>query len=117
MKGLNNVQKGKLGEKIANKYLLSKGFKILDKNYKTRYGEIDLIAQKKEKITFVEVKLRSNLNYGYPCEAVNFKKQNKIRNVATEYINKNKLENLEYSFDVIEVYLKDKKINHIKNAF
>ncbi|KXZ40053.1 putative endonuclease [Alkalithermobacter thermoalcaliphilus JW-YL-7 = DSM 7308] len=114
---MNNVQKGKLGEKIANKYLLSKGFKILDKNYKTRYGEIDLIAQKKEKITFVEVKLRSNLNYGYPCEAVNFKKQNKIRNVATEYINKNKLENLEYSFDVIEVYLKDKKINHIKNAF
>ena len=65
----------------------------------------------------MEVKSRSNINYGYPSEAVNYKKQRKIINVAKYYILNNSLENVSIRFDVIEIYLKDKKINHIVNAF
>lgn len=114
---MNNIQKGKLGEEIATNYLVSKGAKILQNNYKLNFGEIDIIAKINQDIVFVEVKARSNLNFGYPAEAVNLKKQRKIRNVAKYFIVKNKLQRASIRFDVIEIYLKDKKINHIENAF
>lgn len=114
---MNNVQKGKLGEKIATNYLCSKGAYILQNNYKLNFGEIDIIAKLNEEIVFVEVKSRSNINYGYPSEAVNYKKKKRIKNVAKYYMVKNKLEQVSVRFDVIEVYLGSKKIRHIENAF
>lgn len=114
---MNNIQKGKLGEEIALKYIVSKGGKIIEKNYKTKIGEIDLIAKLNGEIVFVEVKSRSNINYGYPSEAVNYKKRKKITTVAKFYILDNSLQNISIRFDVIEVYLSDRKINHIVNAF
>ncbi|MEG0050724.1 MAG: YraN family protein [Terrisporobacter sp.] len=114
---MNNIEKGNLGEEIALKYLLSKGGKIIEKNYRTKIGEIDLIAKINGELVFVEVKSRSNINYGYPCEAVNCKKRKKITNVAKYYILENCLQNISIRFDVIEIYLNDKKINHIVNAF
>ena len=80
-------------------------------------GEIDLIAKMNGELVFIEVKSRSNINYGYPCEAVNYKKKRKITNVAKYYILDNSLEDISVRFDVIEIYLTDKKINHIVNAF
>ena len=97
---MNNIEKGKLGEEIAAKYIVSKGGKIIERNYKIKIGEVDLIVLINGELVFVEVKSRSNINYGYPSEAVNYKKKQKITR-----------------FDVIEVYLKSKKINHIVNAF
>lgn len=114
---MNNIQKGRLGEEIALKYIVSKGGKIIEKNYKTKIGEIDLIAKLNGEIVFVEVKSRSNINYGYPSEAVNYKKRKKITTVAKFYILDNSLQNISIRFDVIEVYLSDRKINHIVNAF
>ena len=78
---------------------------------------MDLIAKLNGELVFVEVKSRSNINYGYPSESVNYKKKRKITNVAKYYILDNSLENLSIRFDVIEIYLKEKKINHIVNAF
>ena len=114
---MNNIEKGRLGEEIALKYIISKGGTIVEKNYRTKMGEIDLIARMNGDLVFVEVKSRSNINYGYPCEAVNYKKKRKITNVAKYYILDNSLEDISVRFDVIEIYLTDKKINHIVNAF
>lgn len=114
---MNNIEKGSLGEKIATEYLISKGASIRENNYKIKSGEVDIIADVDNEIIFVEVKSRSNINFGYPAEAVNYKKRMKITNVAKYYILKNRLENKRIRFDVIEVYLKNKEINHIENAF
>ena len=114
---MNNIEKGKLGEEIASKYIISKGGKVIEQNYRTKIGEVDLIVKLNDELVFIEVKSRSNINYGYPSEAVNYKKKRKIINVAKYYILENSLENLAIRFDVIEIYLKENKINHIVNAF
>lgn len=114
---MNNKEKGELGEYIAKNYLLSKGANILEMNYKIKTGEIDIIIRLNKEIVFVEVKSRTNLKYGYPSEAVNYKKIKKITDTAKYYILKNNLYNSPIRFDIVEVYLKDKKINHIVNAF
>lgn len=114
---MNNIEKGKLGEEIALKYIISKGGKVIEKNYRTKIGEVDIIAKLNGELVFVEVKSRSNINYGYPSESVNYKKKRKITNVAKYYILDNSLENLSIRFDVIEIYFNEKQINHIVNAF
>lgn len=114
---MNNIEKGKLGEEIALKYIISKGGRIIERNYRTKMGEVDLIAKFNGELVFVEVKSRSNINYGYPSEAVNYNKKRKITSVAKYYILDNSLENLSIRFDVIEIYFNEKKINHIVNAF
>ena len=116
-KNLNNVEKGKLGEKIAAKYLISKGMKIICTNCRVKFGEIDIIAKLKNKIVFVEVKSRTSKDYGLACEAVDLKKIKKITAVAKYYILVNNLKNYEMRFDVVEVYFDEEKINHIENAF
>ena len=108
---------GKYGEDVAVEYLKRNRYKILSRNYKCKYGEIDIIAKEKEEIVFVEVKCRTNLNYGFPAEAVNKKKIRHIYNVAENYIYKNYLTRIDFRFDVIEVFLKKGKyeVNHLKN--
>lgn len=69
---------GKLGEDLACKYLQNKGYKILERNFEAKQGEIDIIALDKEELVFIEVKTRSNILYGKPAEAVNEIKQNHL---------------------------------------
>ena len=110
---------GKTGELAAAKYLKSKGYKILAKNFRKTYGEIDIIVQKGENIAFVEVKTRKSDAFGTPAEFVTVQKQQKIIKAAYTYIQENDLD-AEFTFDIVEVYLdgrKIKEINHIKNAF
>jgi putative endonuclease len=114
---MNNKEKGYLGEQIALNYLLKKGANILNRNYRIKSGEIDIIAKFNNELVFIEVKSRTSIKFGYPSEAVNYKKINKIINVAKYYLLKNKLDNIDIRFDVIEVYLKNKEVNHIINAF
>jgi putative endonuclease len=114
---MNNIQKGRLGEQIALNYLIDNNASILDTNYRINTGEIDIIAKLNEELVFIEVKSRSNTKFGYPSEAVNYNKIRKIINTAKYYILKNELNNIPIRFDVIEVYLKEDKINHIVNAF
>lgn len=110
---------GKAGEVVAVKFLKKSGYKILEKNYRKTYGEIDIIAQCRENIAFVEVKTRKSDAYGTPAEFVTKEKQQKIIKCAYTYIQENDLD-AEFTFDVIEVYMENNKvknINHIKNAF
>ncbi len=106
---------GRVGEKKAEDFLKRKGYKILETNYKTHLGEIDIIAEDKGVTVFIEVKMRSSYDYGYASEAVNHKKQEKYFKVATEYlIRKGKMEEL-CRFDVVEI--QDGQINLIIDAF
>lgn len=117
---MNNILKGKKGELIAKQYLQSKGYIVLNTNYRNKIGEIDIIVldKNKELLVFVEVKTRTSLKYGYAYEAVNIKKQRKIVNCSQIYIKQNKYMNFQPRFDIIEVYLtSDAKLNHIENAF
>ena len=117
LKNLDNVKKGKIGEEIARRYLVLIGMKIICSNYKTKFGEIDIIAKLENKIVFIEVKSRTSKDYGLACEAVDYKKIGKITYFANLYILNNYIKNCEIRFDVIEVYFNEEKINHIENAF
>ncbi len=110
-----NKVTGDSGEQLAKEYLKKNGYKILKTNYKTNIGEIDIIAKQKDFIVFVEVKTRKNDYFGLPREAVNSFKQQKIRQVATQYIKFNKLFDASCRFDVIEI-LGD-EISHLENCF
>lgn len=114
---MNNKEKGNLGELIALRYLIKNGAKILEKNYRIKTGEIDIIAKIEDELVFIEVKSRSSTRYGYPAEAVNYKKINKISNVARYFMLINNFNDVPIRFDVIEIYFNEKKINHIINAF
>lgn len=111
----SNVDIGKQGEKMAVGYLRRRLYKVLETNFTTQAGEIDIIARRGSYVVFVEVKYRSDTSKGLPREAVTQRKQDKIKKTALYYIAQNKLDNVDYRFDVIEIL--GKKIVHIKNAF
>ena len=114
-------QEGDLGEAIATKFLKKSGYKILELNYRTPLGEIDIIAKDKETIVFVEVKTRSSKKFGLPGEAVNYQKQRHIRNSALYYLkSKGLLDKVSARFDVISILMSnitDYEIEHLQNAF
>ena len=111
---MNNVEIGQKGENIATRYLRLRLYKILERNYRRKTGEIDIIAKKGGYIIFIEVKYRNNTNNGLPREAVTPFKQRQIKRTAEMYILENKLD-CNMRFDVIEIL--GKKVEHIKNAF
>jgi putative endonuclease len=114
----NHNDLGQQGEKIAEKHLLQNGYEILDRNFRYKRDEIDLIAQKGEEIVFVEVKTRANDYLGEPEEAVTKSKQKRIIAVAHHYLIENHIE-MESRFDIIAIILNSQtvKVNHIENAF
>lgn len=112
---MNTKVYGTQGEQLAYEYLTNKKYKILARNYTTKIGEIDLIANDKDTIVFVEVKSRQSVRFGYPREAVTYHKQKKIRQVATQYLLKHKLTYSKVRFDCVEI-LGD-KVTHLENCF
>lgn len=115
---MQNKQKGDRGEKIAVRELIKNGYDILETNYRCKFGEIDIIAKREGCIAFVEVKLRSGLKTGYPGEAVDRRKQQKIKLTAQNYIGRYNIENMNFRFDVAEIIMTDKiYFRYIENAF
>ena len=111
---------GLRGEDEAVKYLKNKGYTILKRNFYSRFGEIDIIAEINNTICFIEVKTRKNNRYGRPAEFVNYSKRKKIIKTAQCYLSCNFSENTAYRFDIIEVIYYDSYIfsfNHLKGAF
>lgn len=111
---------GKKGEDTAVKYLLEKGYKILDRNYRSKRNEIDIVASYRGIIVFVEVKstaTTSAMVYKAPSEAVDRHKKDCLIACAVDYIKDKRQKARGYRFDVIEVYLYNNEINHIENAF
>lgn len=109
---------GKFGENIATLYLLFHGYTILDRNFRSRFGEIDIIARKRNLIVFVEVKARGKKSLATPGSYVDEIKQQKIIKTAQLYILYKKIDGAEMRFDVIEVRKKlFRPVTRIKNAF
>ena len=113
---------GTWGEAQVAAYLRKKGYQLLAHSFHCRFGEIDLIAQKGKTLCFVEVKTRTNLQYGLPREYVTPAKQEKLRKTAAFYLSQNELD-CPVRFDVAEVYADELhsaasiKIEYLENAF
>ena len=105
---------GDIGENEATKYLKKNKYKILERNFRKKYGEIDIIAKKGENIAFVEVKTRKNDAFGRASEFVDWKKQERIKKTAFSYISEKELQG-DFSFDIVEVYLEGKKVKEINS--
>lgn len=121
-RGLYVVNTGAVGEQTAAKYLRHKGWRILERNYRSRFGEIDIIAANKQYILFVEVKTRSGKMMDRPAAWVTTAKQHKIIKTAALYLQYCELD-LQPRFDVIEVYMRSTtdcavlRLEHLENAF
>lgn len=127
---MNTTEVGRFGESVACFYLQSKKFKILEQNYYSAHNEIDIIAENKQYIIFVEVKSRSvipgrEFSYGTPATAVTSGKQRRTLAAAQAYLNEHPTSKTP-RLDVIEVYLSRRvngepaevlRINHIEDAF
>lgn len=119
--GRNNIA-GAWGESVAAEYLRKKRFTLEAMNYRSRFGEIDLIARDRRYLVFVEVKLRKSDRFAAAAEYVDSRKQNKIKLTAQMYLSENPT-SLQPRFDVIEVYAPQgidtpkPVINHMEDAF
>ncbi len=110
---------GARGEEIAVVFLRKQRYRILERNFTTPLGEIDIIARKGRTLAFVEVKTRSSLAFGSPAEAVGMRKQQQIIKAAKWYLASGQGNRLQPRFDVISVLLQDNgvDIEHVPAAF
>jgi putative endonuclease len=94
---------GKEGEKAAVKFLKKRGYRIIEKNYRNKSGEIDIVAEQDQVLVFVEVKSRTDGKYGEPLEAVTPHKQRKIGQVAKGFMVQHRIQNRDCRFDVVGI--------------
>lgn len=111
----NNWVLGSEAESLACSYLEKMDYKIIERNFRCRSGEIDIIARHQDYIVFIEVKYRKDRKCGYPREAVNYYKQKNITRVASYYLLINGAYDQSCRFDVVEITNND--IELIENAF
>jgi putative endonuclease len=114
-----NLYLGKFGEESAIDLLKTNGYRILARNYKTKLGEIDIIARDKDTVCFIEVKTRHSDRFGLPQEAISRSKQRHIAKVALVFLKENNLLDKRARFDVISIMHSEdtSKLDLIKNAF
>ena len=113
---------GKLGEAAAAVYLQKSGYRILQRNYSTPIGELDIVCSLGNVLVFVEVKSRTSTSFGEAYLAVNAKKQQKLRNLALYYIMLECKTEPEYQFDIVSLWMQKQTgavldLQHYKNAF
>jgi putative endonuclease len=111
---------GKKGEDLAAAYLKKRhGYKILFRNYRCIFGEMDIIAKHRDVLCFVEVKTRASAEFGKPQESVNQRKQGQLSKVALHFINKYNAHDVKARFDVVAVYLlpQEERMELITDAF
>lgn len=116
-KHLSNYEIGKIGEDAVSLYLERTNHIVLERNYRNRLGEIDIIFVDGNTLVFGEVKTRTSNKFGEPREAVDKRKINKILAVAKVYISNKRIVNVDIRFDVFEVIYHQRKIKHIKDAY
>ncbi|MFZ7132082.1 MAG: YraN family protein [Eubacteriales bacterium] len=119
MEKMSHIIVGKNGEAAAGFYLKKNKYRIRHTNYRCKIGEIDIVAQQRDNIIFVEVKTRKDNTFGYPSEAVTYYKQRKISKVALWYLQEYELFDYNVRFDVVEVWDEGDTtaVHHIINAF
>ncbi len=119
VKGKYRKEIGKIGEEKAWDYLQKKGYSLVEKNFRTRYGELDIIIKKKETLIFVEVKTRVGYYLGKPHEAVNLRKIRHLKRAIQYFLLKNGYKNNKLRLDVVSIVLdkffKVLELKHFKN--
>ena len=115
----HNQQLGKLGERIAERWLRKHGYTILARRFKFGRRDIDLVAQRDVTVAFVEVKARKGAAFGDPVEAVHHRKQRELTKSARVWIYRHGRSGEQYQFDVVGVLVADDavKVKHVTNAF
>ncbi len=116
----DNLTLGVRGEEIAVAYLKGRKFTIVERNFRCKGGEVDIIARDGKSLVFVEVKTRRTLSFGPPQLAVTPFKQRQISKAALTWLAKNRLDSAPARFDVIAILLRDHEvpeIEHIRDAF
>jgi putative endonuclease len=98
-----HVRLGQRGEEAAERHLVDAGYRILERRYRTRTAEIDFIAEDGDVLVFVEVKTRSSLLFGRPCEAVDGRKRARIALAASHYLARHGAADRACRFDVVEI--------------
>ena len=120
MRAMDRQEVGKLGEKAAQKFLKKQGYRIRETGFRCRHGEIDIIAQKKDCLVFIEVRTKSNLNFGTPEESITQAKKEKLIASALTYTNTHQKLPPLWRIDVVAIELgekgKIKRIDVIENA-
>jgi len=117
---IESIDLCRFGEEEACRFLRKQKLKILDRNYSVRGGEIDIIAEDKNFVIFVEVKTRSDSKHAQPWENVRYKKRKNIKAAARQYIQHHRLHGHEFRFDVVSIVLNDAmkpEIEWIRQAF
>ena len=116
-----NIRRGMEGEERAVHALKKKRYKIIERNFRTPAGEIDIVARDGECLVFVEVRTRGSIDFGTPQETVAAKKRKKLCNAARWYLQKKRIDDTECRFDVVGIVMKDEgddcRIEVIKDAF
>jgi putative endonuclease len=111
---------GKKGEELAASYLHKKqGYRILHRNYRCVFGEVDIIAKDHDVLSFIEVRTRKSEDFGNPKETITKRKQDQLSKVALEFINKHNVHHMKARFDVVAVHLlpDQERMELIKDAF
>ncbi|MDR7483852.1 MAG: YraN family protein [Armatimonadota bacterium] len=119
--GASRADLGTAGEQAAAAWLQTHGYEILDRNARTRYGEIDLVARIGDVVVFLEVKSRTSARFGHPAEAIVARKQRRLLRLAEAYLHSRHLEGYAVRFDAVAVHLdaagRMVEIEHIPDAF
>ena len=115
----NRRKRGASGEDIAVDFLGKKGYRIIERNYRFERGEIDIVAEEKDLLVFIEVKARSTLAFGEPEDAVTVNKRKRIRKVAEGYLFQHNIDGKACRFDVVAIRIdgKCREVHHYENAF
>jgi putative endonuclease len=111
-----SVDRGRESERAAVRFLRRSGFRILATNYRSPYGELDIVARDGNTIAFIEVKSRADLRHGGPAEAIDRTKRKRIARAASHYISRFGLGDRECRFDAIAI-VDGKAAEHVKGAF
>lgn len=113
----NSLLIGETCEEQAANFLKKRGYKILQRNFRTKFGELDIVAKEKDTVVFLEVKGRSNFSRGLPQEAINNFKRRKIAKCALLFLKKNNLTDSKARFDVVSINTNVGEVKLFKNAF
>ncbi|MCS6860119.1 MAG: YraN family protein [Abditibacteriales bacterium] len=118
---VDRKQRGQAAEDVAARFLQSQGYRILTRNWRTRSGELDIVAEDRATVVFVEVRSKRSDDPTSPQETITAKKQQQVSHAALAYVAQHNIQNRDCRFDVVEVFLnpdgKPARVNLIKNAF
>ena len=111
---------GRWGEEHARRYLEGKGYTVSETNYRSRWGEVDIVALQRGELVFVEVKTRRGIAFGTPEESITAAKSQRLIATAQDYLEKNGLEQSRWRIDLISIHLDETgkllEVNHLENA-